>query len=227
MPALTAARCRQRNAESRCRDTILWGALWNTGSADVPPPARNVLDLFQQHLVGGARLNLLKVAAQPLSNDVVGGLAVRPVGAADGQARLMMFNYNTVRSATSSEFVLLRLRGVPAGGVRVTYYRIDRAYANYSAQWLADSAGIPRNAYTQFELSPYDLNPTDGIIQEGRILWNANKSTYAALSKVTPEVEPTARIPAADGTLEIQLTLPPHGVVFMQLEPVATSKTRP
>lgn len=199
---------------------VLWGALWNTGSATIPPPARNVLDLFQQQLVGGTLLNLSKTAAQPLSNDVVGGLAVRPVGAAGGQTRLMMFNYNTLRSAASSESVLLRLRGVPAGGVNVTLYRIDRTHANYSAQWLADSAGIPRNAYPPFELSPYDLDPTDGIIQEGRDLWTANKATYEALSKVTPEVEQIVRIPAADGTLEIPFTLPPHGVLFMQLDPV-------
>ena len=198
---------------------ILWGALWNTGSANVPPPARNVLDLFQQFLVGGTRLNWSKVAGQPSGNDVVGGVAVRPAGAPVGQTWLMLFNYNASRSAASSEFVQLRLRGVPAGGVKATYYRIDRAHANYSAQWLADSAGIARNAYTPFELSPYDLDPTDGIIQEGRDLWNANKSTYAELSKVTPEVEQEARIPAADGTLEIPLTLPPHGVLFIQLDP--------
>lgn len=133
---------------------MLWGALWNTGAADVPPPARNVLDLFQQLLVGGNRLGMTKIYGKPVNSNVVGGLAARPAGASAGQVRLMLFNYNTSRAADGTESVLLRLRGVPASGVRMTWYRIDRNHANYSARWLADSAGIPRNAYTVSALSP-------------------------------------------------------------------------
>lgn len=199
---------------------MLWGALWNTGAADVPPPARNVLDLFQQLLVGGNRLGMTKIYGKPVNSNVVGGLAARPAGASAGQVRLMLFNYNTSRAADGTESVLLRLRGVPASGVRMTWYRIDRNHANYSARWLADSAGIPRNAYTVSALSPFDLDPIDGIIQEGVGLWNANKPIYAALSKVVQESEPSIRIPAADGTLEIQPPdLPPHGVIFIKLDP--------
>jgi len=155
---------------------MLWGALWNTGAAEVPPPARNVLDLFQQLLVGGNRLGWTKVSGNPLNNNVVGGLAARPAGAPEGQARLMVFSYNPSRAASGSELVLLRLRGLSASGVRLTWYRIDRNHANYSARWLTDSAGIPRNAYTTSALSPYDLNPTDGITQEGIELWNTNET---------------------------------------------------
>lgn len=198
---------------------MLWGALWNTGLADVPPPARNVLDLFQHLLVGGTSLKLTKLTAQLSANNMVGGLAVRPVGASGGQVRLMLFNYNALRSASSSESLLLRLRGIPSNGVKMTRYRVDGNHANYSALWLADSAGIPRNAYTQSSLSLYDLNPVDGIIQEGVKLWNAKKTSYAALSKVTREIEQTIRVPAADGTLEVQVTLPPHGVLFIRLDP--------
>ncbi|MBV5339651.1 MAG: hypothetical protein J0665_08820 [Deltaproteobacteria bacterium] len=198
---------------------ILWGALWNTGAADVPPPARNVLELFQQLLVGGIRLGLSTVYGKPVDNNVIGGLAVRPVGVPNGQVRLMVFNYNASRYTNAAESVLLRLRGVPASGVKVTWYRIDRNHANYSARWLADSAEIPRNAYTPSALSLYDLDPTDGIIQKGVELWNANKPIYAALSKVFPESEQAVRMPTAEGTLEIPLTLPPHGVVFMRLDP--------
>ena len=199
---------------------ILWGALWNTGAADVPPPARNVLNLFQQLLVGGTRLGWTKVSGNPVNNNVVGGLAARPVGAPAGQARLMLFNYNASRAAAGVESVLIRLRGVPASGVKVSWYRIDRNHANYSARWLTDSAGIPRNAYTTPALSIYDLNPTDGIIEEGINLWNANKPIYTTLSKIVQESEQALRIPATDGTLEIQPPdIPPHGVMFITLDP--------
>jgi len=198
---------------------MLWGALWNTGAADVPPPARNVLNLFQQFLVGGSRLGWTKVFGNTVNNNVVGVLAARPVGAPAGQARLMLYNYNVSRAAAGAESVFVRLRGVPASGVKVTWYRIDRNHANYSARWLADSAGIPRNAYTIPALSIYDLNPTDGIVAEGVALWNANKSIYAALSRVIQETEQTVRMPAADGTLEIGTSLPAHGVVFVVLAP--------
>ena len=199
---------------------MLWGALWNTGAADVPPPARNVLNLFQQLLVGGTRLGWTKVSGNPVNNNVVGGLAARPVGAPAGQARLMLFNYNAARTAAGVESVVIRLRGVPASGVKVSWYRIDRNHANYSARWLADSAGIPRNAYTSPALSIYDLNPIDGIVAEGINLWNANKPIYTDLSKVVQESELAVRIPAADGTLEIQPPdIPPHGVMFIMLDP--------
>ena len=199
---------------------ILWGALWNTGAADVPPPARNVLNLFQELLVGGTRVGWTKISGNPVDNNLVGGLAARPVGAPAGQARLMLFNYNAARAAAGVESVLIRLRGVPASGVKVSWYRIDRNHANYSARWLADSAGIPRNAYTTSALSIYDLDPTDGIVREGIDLWNANKSIYAALSHVIQETEQAVRIPAADGTLEIQPPdIPPHGVMFITFDP--------
>jgi len=198
---------------------IKWAALWNPGSAEVPPPARNVLNLFHQLLAGGAGLDGTTVRGNLAANDVIGGLAARPAGGTAGQARLMLFNYNYLRSASTSAPLLLRLRGVPAGGVRVTYYRIDRTHANYSVRWLADSAGIPRTLNPPYDQSPYDLEPRNGIVQQGLDLWDANKATYAALAQVVAEAESAPRLPAADGTLEIPLTLPPHGVLFIQLEP--------
>ncbi len=193
-----------------------WSSLWNTGKADVPPPLRNVLNLFQQHLAGGVSLTGTKVAGQQtLASDVVGGLAVRPVGGVIGQARLMLFNHNGTRSASASEPLLLRLTGVPAAGVKATWYRIDRNHGNYSTRWLADSLGVWRNG-----LSPYDLDPfnTDDTVVDLINIFNTNRTTYAALAQVNPEVESVLRIPAADGTLEIAVTLPPHGVVFLTLD---------
>lgn len=201
------------------KQNIMWGALWNVGRADVPAPARNVLNLFQELLVGGQSLNASISGGSPAANDIIGGLAVRTAGTPAGQVNLMLYNHNPSRAATSSEPVLLKLRGMPATGGNVTYYRIDRNHANYSAQWLADSAGIPRNAYTSFELSPYDLDPLDGIIQQGRELWNTNKATYVELAKVVPEVEQATRVPTADGTIEIPLVLPAHGVLFVTVTP--------
>jgi hypothetical protein len=198
---------------------LLWGALWNTGSqaevAQAPAPARNVLNLFQQLIVGSQNLKVSLVGGTPLGNDVVGGLAVRPVAAPPGQLRLMLYNYNSSRTASSNEPVLLRLGGMPAEGATVTYYRIDHNHANYSAQWLADSAGISRNG-----LSPYDLDPFN--TDYGRLdllgLWDSNIANYIALAKVTPEVEQTPRMPTADGTIEILLALPaplPNGPGYL------------
>ncbi|MDD2310070.1 MAG: hypothetical protein PHH91_10860, partial [Desulfuromonadaceae bacterium] len=201
------------------KQNIMWGALWNVGRVDVPAPARNVLNLFQELLVGGQSLNASISGGSPAANDIIGGVAVRTVGNSAGQVNLMLYSHNPSRTANSSEPVLLKLRGMPATGGNVTYYRIDRDHANYSAQWLVDSAGIPRNAYTSFELSPYDLDPLDGIIQQGRDLWNTNISTYTELAKVVPEVELATRVPTADGTIEIPLILPAHGVLFVTVTP--------
>lgn len=198
---------------------LLWGALWNSGSSDkvaqVPAPARNVLDLFQQLLVGNDRVSLSQVGGTASGSDLVGGLAVRPAAAPAGTLRLMLYNYNSSRSSSTSERVMLRLTGMPAGGAKVAYYRIDRDHANYSVQWLADSAGISRQG-----LSPYDLDPFNTFygLDDLVALWDSNRASYAALAKVTPEFETAPRLPTADGTIEIFLTLPPHGVVFLAID---------
>jgi hypothetical protein len=194
-----------------------WGALWSTGSPQVPPPARNVINLFEGWIAGNLIVDSPIVSGTPTGENIVHAVAARPGGSAAGNVRVMLYNYNRTRGAADMETVRVRITDLPAAPVSVTQLAVDRDHGNYSVQWLADSAAIPRDAYG-YELSPYDLNPLQGIRDEGYALWAANEAAYAELARVGVIMDGVPMDPLADGTLEISVDLPSHAVAFLVFE---------
>jgi len=203
-----------------------WGALWTPGSNEVPPPARNVLDLFEQHIAGGSLLDPDIEHPDPLNGNLIDALAVIPPGSTAGDLRIMLYNYHRTRGDDSARNINLVIHGPPGDQTELTHLAIDLEHGNYSKQWLEDSAGISREAWG-YPLSPYDLNPLQGIAQEGFTLFESNKSTYQALAQVPVIQDHVILDPDPDGPTRFTITLPSNAVAFIILDTIPQQEEEP
>ena len=111
-------------------------------------PVLNVFRLFAQ--MHGQRVATESSAQIPLAQIMTSGVRERPdVGALasadDSTVAVLVWHYHDDDVAGPDAAVSLSLAGLPAGGIRVTQYRIDETHSNAYAAWRRMGSPIAPN----------------------------------------------------------------------------------
>ena len=156
----------------------------------------NVFRMFAQ--MRGQRIATESSAEVPLARIMTSGVREQPdVGAlasVDGsKVAVLVWHYHDDDVAGPDAAVSLSLAGLPAGGIRLTHYRIDETHSNAYAAWRR--MGSP-------------LAPNDKQYQE---LLEASKLA---------RVEPPTPVRGESGETVMQFALPRQGVTLLVVERV-------
>jgi len=159
-------------------------------------PVLNVFRMFSQ--MRGQRVATESSAQIPLAKIMASGVREQPdVGALasadDSTVTILVWHYHDDDVAGPDANVSLSLAGLPAGGIRLTQYRIDETHSNAYAAWRR--MGSP-------------IAPNDKQYQE---LLDAAK-----LSRV----EPPTPIRGESGETVMNFTLPRQGVSLLVIDRV-------
>jgi xylan 1,4-beta-xylosidase len=159
-------------------------------------PVLNVFRMFSQ--MHGQRIATESSAQIPLAQIMTSGVREQPdVGALasadDSTVAVLVWHYHDDDVAGPDAAVSLSLAGLPAGGIRLTHYRIDETHSNAYAAWRRMGAPIA-----------------------------PNDKQYQALLEASrlARVEPPTPVRGPSGETVVQFTLPRQGVSLLLVERV-------
>jgi xylan 1,4-beta-xylosidase len=159
----------------------------------IDKPVLNVFRMFG--LMGGDQLRVRSSGAVPLqeieANGVKGAPDVNAIATRRERAvNVLVWNYHDDDLAAPDDRISLVVSGVPNGRVLLRHYRVDGEHSNSYTIWKA--LGSPQHPTAQ----QYAQMERAGQLEQLR----------------SPEW-----IPAADGTLNLEFTLPRQGVSLVEL----------
>jgi xylan 1,4-beta-xylosidase len=159
-------------------------------------PVLNVFRMFSQ--MRGQRVATESSAQIPLATIMTSGVREQPdvgvlASANDSTVAVLVWHYHDDDVAGPDADVSLALAGLPAGGIRLTHYRIDETHSNAYAAWRRMGSPIAPND-TQYQA-----------------LLDASQLA---------RMEPPTPVRGESGETVVRFTLPRQGVSLLVVERV-------
>ena len=194
-------------------------AIWGLGDVAADAVSTHIARLGSR-MTGDRRVDVVKSGASAVAANQVDAMA--SFDSNTGTARVMAYNFNESRTASSSESVGITLSNVDANignTVNVRQWYVDDD-CNWFRSWTADSSSLGANDYV---FSRDNIQQPISISSDrGKNLWYANISRYIDMSRLKYT---DSKEVITDNKLILDATIKNHGVVFFEITNIKQAGT--